>query len=44
MRRRFPARGFTERTSPRSVMMPVNISSPREGFERVVAQLFAAPR
>src|SRR6476620_6118614 len=43
MRCRLPARGLTERTSPMSVTMPVNMAlSPHEAFYRIGAELFAA--
>src|SRR5664279_895823 len=44
MRCRLSARGLTERTSPRSVTMPVNMSRTLKHLERVGPELLAAAR
>src|SRR5450631_3376398 len=44
MRCRLSARGLTDRTSPTSVTMPVNMSRMLKHFERIGPELFAAAR
>src|SRR5476651_1777339 len=44
MRCRLSARGLTDRTSPTSVTMPVNMSRTLKHLERIGPELFAAAR
>src|ERR1039458_4272056 len=44
MRCRLSARGLTDRTSPTSLIMPVNMLHPLEYFERISAKLLAPAR
>src|SRR5476649_2090675 len=44
MRCRLSARGLTDRTSPTSVTMPVNMSRTLKHLERIWPELFAAAR